>query len=369
MDKKYSIFITVLFCLFIFGFGIAHLILPDKEFSEQENRYLALFQPPTLSTLKEGEFMEDFEDYIVDQFPLRDWWIGLKARGEKLLGKQENNGVYLGTDGQTLFAQYTRPGDLASRVGYVNALANNVDVPVHFALIPDKSYVWADRLPDNAPLVDDGSVLTEAEGLLSDKVNWIDLSDALSGDDAFYRTDHHWTTMGAYQGYTALMQATNGSFTLPGGQPALVSDDFYGTTWSSSGATWVAPDEMYTWVNEEDFTVTSYHTGEGTPSSLYDESFLDKKDKYSMFLGGNQPLCVIENEAGQQGRLLVVRDSYTDSLAPFLAQDYQQVHLWDLRHNRSSLSQYIRDNQIDQVLVLYSNANFATDGNLFFMGR
>ena len=383
MSKKYSIFITVLFCVFIFGFGIAQFILPDKEFSEQENRYLA--QMPELdfgelNTLGKsgnfftGEFMEDFEDYIVDQFPLRDWWINLKARSEKLLGKQENNKVYFGTDGQTLFAQYTRPTleELEKRVGYVNKLADNLsalNVPVYFSLIPDKSFVWADRLPANAPHVDDGSVLTDAEALCGDNVNWIDLSGALSGDDAFYRTDHHWSTMGAYQGYLALMTAMNGSVTTLDYEPVLVSDSFYGTTWSSSGASWIEPDEMYTWVPEGAAAVTRYPEGKPVPGSLYDLSKLELKDKYSMFLGGNQPLCVLENPDAQNGRLLVVRDSYSDSLAPFLALDYQEVHLYDLRYNRVPITQYVQENGIDQVLVLYSNANFATDGNLIMMTR
>lgn len=370
MSKKYSIFIAALFCVFLFGFGIAFFLLPDKDFSEQENRYLSQFKAPTLSTLKSGKFMEDFEDYVVDQFPLRDQWIQLKAQSERLLGKQENNKVYFGTDGQTLFAHFTAPAldDLADRVANVNKLADNVDVPVWFALIPDKSYVWAHRLPSNAPNVDDGSTLSAAGALCGEGVNWVDLSGALSGDDVFYRTDHHWSTFGAYQGYLALAGAMNGSVTIPDHEPTLVSDSFYGTTYSSSGAGWVEPDEIYTWVPGDNFKVTSYHTGQPLEGRLYDESYLEKKDKYSMFLGGNQPLCVIENPRSDGGRLLVIRDSYCDSLAPFLAQDYAQVHLWDLRYNRTSLKQYIADNGIDQVLVLFSGANFATDANLFLLG-
>ncbi len=372
MSKRYSVFLTVLFCVFLFGFGAALLLSPERDFSEQENRYLSQFKAPTAGTLVSGEFMESFEDYVVDQFPLRDQWVRLKAWCERLIGKQENNGVYLGVDGQTLFAQFTRADDLAQRVGYVNRLADNLDVPVWFALIPDKSYVWADRLPANAPNVDDGSTLAEAAALCSDKVSWIDLSGALQGDDAFYRTDHHWTTMGAYQGFLALSGAMNGSAVLLDYEPVLRSDSFYGTTWSSSGASWVEPDSIYTWVPEGgpdgNTTVTRYPTGRPEPGSLYDLSKLEVKDKYAMFLGGNQPLCVIENPAAQGGKLLVVRDSYCDSLAPFLSLRYQQVHLFDLRYNLTSLKQYVADNDIDQVLVLYSAANFSTDANLPLLG-
>lgn len=206
MSKRYSIFLTALFCLFLFGFGALHLALPDRTFSEQENRNLAQFKAPTAKTLQSGKFMEDFQDYVTDQFPLRDSFVALKALTERGLGKRENNGVYLSRDGQTLFAQFTAPSkdDLAQRVGYVNKLADNLSVPVYFSLIPDKSRLWADRLPANAPRVDDGSTIAAAEPLCSDQVCWIDLSGALHGDDIFYRTDHHWTTMGAYQGYLGL---------------------------------------------------------------------------------------------------------------------------------------------------------------------
>ena len=375
MGKRYSIFITALFCAFIFGFGIAHFILPDRDFSEQENRYLSQFKAPaTLDTLRSGKFMEDFEDYITDQFPLRDQWIQLKALSERALGKQENNAVYFGTDGQTLFAHYIAPSadELAKRMGYVNALADNVDAPVYFSLVPDKSYVWADRLPANAPNVDDGWTNETVRSLAGQRVSFIDLYHAMYGDNVFYRTDHHWTTTGACQGYFALANAMNNSVTIFAYEPTLVSDSFYGTTWSSAGASWIKPDEMYTWVPEGGenghITVTRYPEGAPIEGSLYDLSKLEVKDKYSMFLGGNQPLCIIRNPDGQNGRLLVIRDSYSDSLAPFLALDYQEIHLFDLRYNNMSLKQYVVNNNIDQVLVLYSVSNFSTDTNLFKLG-
>ena len=380
MSKKYSIFITVLFCAFIFGFGITHFILPDKDFSEQENRYLAQFKAPTADTLRSGKFMEDFETYITDQFPLRDRWIQLKALSERALGKQENNGVYFGTDGHTLFAQFNRPSeqDLAQRVGFVNTLANNVDMTVYFSIIPDKSYVWADRLPANAPNVDDGSVNEAAKALANERLRYIDLyassvwdgsRDEWYGMDSFYRTDHHWSSIGAYHGYFALGTAMNGSARKIVITPEHMSGSFYGTTYSSSGASWVLPDDIYTIVPEGGFdgniTVTRYPEGAPIDGTLYDLSKLEVKDKYAMFLGGNQPLCIIRNPDAQNGRLLVIRDSYSDSLAPFLALDYQEIHLFDLRYNNISLKRYVEDNGIDQVLVLYSASNFATDGNLF----
>ena len=379
MSKKYSIFITALFCLFIFGFGIALVVSPSRDFSEQENRYLAQFKAPTLATLRSGEFMEDFEDYVVDQFPLRDGWIQLKALSERALGKQENNGVYFGTDGQTLFAQFTAISqeELAQRVGYVNSLADNVDVPVYFSLIPDKTFVLSGLLPDNAPNVDDGSTIAGAMGLCGDNVNYIDLRGDLTGPTVFYRTDHHWTTMGAQRAWQALMDGMGAAHQAenPDGlsYQALsyteVSDSFYGTTYSSSGAGWVRPDSIHILVPEGgpdgNITVTGYPEGLPVESSLYHEDKLAVKDKYAFFLGGNQPLCVIQNPDAEGGRLLVIRDSYSDALAPFLALSFQEVHLFDPRYFNLSIRQYVEANGIDQVLVLYAASNFGSDGNLF----
>ncbi len=375
MSKKYSIFITALFCLFLFGFGIAHFLVPDRKFSEQENTNLTLFQPPTWDTVRSGEFMEKFEKYFNDQFPLRDQWVQMKAYSERALGKQENNKVYFGTDGgQTLFAHFTAISqeDLAQRVGFVNKLADNVEVPVYFSLVPDKSYVRADLLPENAPNVDDGSTIQRAAALCGENVGFIDLRETLAGDNSFYRTDHHWTTMGAYKGYLGLMWGMGDSGGIYDYPPALCSDQFYGTTYSSSGAGWVEPDSIYTIIPEGgtkgNVTVTRYPEGAPIEGGLYYPEKLEVKDKYAYFLGGNQPLCIIKNPDAANGKLLVVRDSYSDSLAPFLAEEFQEVHLFDLRYNNMSLKQYVADNEIDQVLVLYSGSNFNTDANLFKLG-
>lgn len=385
MSKKYSTFITALFCLFIFGFGIALILSPSRDFSDQENRYLAQFKAPTLKTLRSGEFMEKFEDYVTDQFPLRDQWIQLKALSERVLGKQENNGVYFGTDGQTLFAQFKAPSgdELEQKVGFVNKLGANLDVPVYFSLVPDKSFVLADLLPANAPNVDDGSTIEEAQALCGDKVTYIDLRTMLTGErDAFYRTDHHWTTMGARLAFQRLMSGMNlvrpiaaedlNGLSYQGLPYTEVSGSFYGTTYSASGAGWVEPDSICTVIPEGgtkgNVTVTRYPEGAPIEGGLYYPEKLEVKDKYAYFLGGNQPLCVIKNPDAASGKLLVIRDSYADSLAPFLAEEFQEVHLFDLRYNNLSLKQYVADNGIDQVLVLYSAANFSTDQNLFKLG-
>ena len=164
MSSKYSKFLTGLFCLFIGGMLLVSTILPDREMSETENRYLQ--QAPTLSrgNITHGTFMSQAEDYTADQIVGRDFWVALNAWCERMSGKQENNGVYFGKE-DTLLNRVSEPswedtparGDtpfqagLSTRLDYVDALVGNVSVPVYFGLIPSSSTVWTDRLPAGAP--------------------------------------------------------------------------------------------------------------------------------------------------------------------------------------------------------------------------
>ena len=385
MSKKYAVFITVLFCAFLGAFAVANALTPDREFSPMENRYLA--QRPTLDrrdfTLSwsaagtgdffSGKFMSDFERYVTDQFVGRDGWIAAKAAAEKLSGKGENNGVYL-CKKETLIPRFDRPDArrVTDNLNYVNKLVEHVDIPVYFALIPGKVSVWADRLPEGAPNADESAILREAAA--ASRARWVDVQGALlahAGEDIYYRLDHHWTSLGAFYGANAILSAMGREpLDLTDYTPITVSDSFYGTIFSTSGVRWVPPDSIEVYVTEDGVSVTSYPKGEPEPGKLYDASYLTKKNQYAYFLGGNQPLCVVRSgKPGAEGKLLLVRDSYADSLTPFLTERFREIHLIDLRYYRASLQDYIRENGIDEIMVLYGYSSFTTDRNLFLLAK
>ena len=378
MTKKYCIFITTLFCAFIGLFLVANAAAPDREFSEMENRNLE--QMPTLSvnTLLSGEFMKNFETYTTDQFVGRDAWIGLKSSTERALGKKENNNVYF-CDQNTLITRFDQPdaAKVTENLNYVNTFVENVDIPVTFSLIPTQACIWADRLPEGAPNASQTALLEQAQAAVPG-ATWADLYTPLMAhkdENIFYRTDHHWTSLGAYYGYTALADALGYTpVPLDTYTETVRSTEFYGTVFSSSGVRWVNPDTITTYVPDTGITVTSYtYDSSGNPMeeprALYDTSFLSVKDKYSMFLGGNQSLGVVKTPNADKPKLLILRDSYTDSLVPFLTPHFSEIHLIDLRYYKLSLADYIQQNDIDQALVLYSVPNFVTDSNLFWMTR
>lgn len=377
MSKKYAVFITCLFLAFLGVFAVANAVTPAKDFSPMENRALAQMPELTKDSLLSGDFMSDFEEYVTDQFVLRDEWIALKAGAEYASGKRENNGVYI-CDEHTLIARFDPPANdrakkrIDDNFGYVEKLSTLTDVPVYFSLIPGKVSVWADLLPAGAPNDDEGQYIARGAALQGPK--WLDTNTTLNAhkdEYIYYRTDHHWTTLGAYYAYQALMEGMGQeAMPLDWFTPTVASDEFFGTTFSSSGVRWLEPDTMEFFVPQEAATVTNYFDGTPTEGQLYDLSKLSEKDKYSAFLGGNKPLTVVKSNVAPAGapKLMLIRDSYADSMAPFLCYNFSEIHLVDPRYYKTSMAQYVKDNAIDRVLVMYAVNNFVKDGNLFVLG-
>lgn len=378
MSKNYARFVTALFCGFLGVVAAANALTPDKSFSELENRNLAQKPALTLQALLSGQFMSDYESYVTDQFAGRDGWTAAKAAAELSTGKQENNGVYFCAD-STLITRFDTPdtNKVAQNINYVNRFAEISSVPVYFGLIPGAATVWADRLPQGAPNYDQRQVIDQAAQAAA-ATRFVDLYTPLmnhKGEDIFYRTDHHWTSLGAYYGYTGIAEALDlVAVPLTDYVKTTVSTNFYGTVFSSSGVRWVRPDVIDTYVPEDGITVTSYtYDAKGNqveiPRQLYDESFLTKKDQYGMFLGGQQALGVVRTGHTGKPKLLLIRDSYSDSLVPFLTPHFSEIHLIDLRYYKQSAAQYIKDNGIDAAMVLYSVPDFVSETNLVWLGR
>lgn len=371
MTKRHSCLLTGIFCGFLIGLLVLHLALPDRERSQTENRLLAQWPSFSWEKLKDGTFTEDVEEYFADQFPFRDQWTGLKARAEQLLGKREFHGVYL--CGDTLIAKVEPPeaDRMEKNLSYLLRLEDKTELPVTLAFVPTAAEIWREKLPAGAETWEQADLFAAAAGT---GLPAADLATALTAhkeEPIYYRTDHHWTSLGAFYGANALLEHFEmETFKASDFTAETASEAFCGTLYSTSGIHWLAPDTMEFWVEETGLSVTSWKSGAPEAAPLYDRTYLEKKDKYSAFLGGNQPVCVIRNEALSDGeKLLLLRDSYADSLAPFLALRFSEVHLLDLRYYRASPAQYAAENGIDRIAVLYSAANFITDQNVVLAGQ
>ncbi len=359
---------TILFLAMIGGFFLLNLLLPDRSFSEQENRYLQTAPQFSFASLFSGRFTDKFETYLTDQFAFRDSWITLKARSELFSGKRENNGVFL-CGGDTLIEPFTAPKqeDLDFSLDAIRSLSENAGVPVCFALIPSASEIWRDKLPDGAE--NDSQEETIRHAYAYTGTTSADICSALkahSDEPVFYRTDHHWTTLGAYYGYTAVAEAMGFEpLPLTAYTENVVSTDFYGTAYSSSGFTWIRPDSISAYVPQDGISVVNYPEGQAENGAMYVETFLETKDQYKFFYGGNTPLLTIRTQQQNAPSLLILRDSYMDAMSPFLTAHFSEIHIIDLRYYKTSLRQYISEHDFDQILVCYNVKNFSEDGNIF----
>lgn len=371
MTRKQSILLCALFLAFLWGFLLLGLFTPDRQFSPMENRTLAQKPAFTLSALFSGQWAQDTETYLTDQFPLRDSWVGLKYLCERAMLRRENNGVYF--TGQRLIARFDPPDEsrVESNFTAVDRLAQNTNLPTRLLLAPTSAYLYADQLPKNAPSYDQQQLFDRAAQL--EQAQNVPVAQLLlehRDQPIYYRTDHHWTTEGAYLAYTAYMEAAGRAeeiIPLEQMEPYRRQvKDFYGTLHSQSGARFYQPDTIVYY----DFPDLTMEQPGQQPKPIYDLSFVEEKDKYSLFFGGNPAqFCIRNQDPSAHGTLLVVKDSFANSLLPYLALSYQQIYVFDPRYNRDSLKQFAADCGAEEILVLYQTANFAEDANIGLLSR
>ena len=360
----FSVYLTVVF--------VMNLIIPDRPFSDKENRFLQPFPSFSAASVTDGTFSSRFEEYCSDHFIGRDVWIALKARLELLQGKNENNGVFL-CQGERLIEPLTvpEPEEVQRRIESVNSFAGRVSVPVVLGLIPTQAEIYSELLPSGVKNASQ-SALISAVYKSTETESCADIIGALESyknDYIFYRTDHHWTTLGANRAYAVLTDLL-GIPERSDFDRRVVSTDFCGTSYSSSGFFWIRPDTMEIYINSsKDVVAERYESGNVRITGLYDDSMLETKDKYRYFLGGNCARIVLRTGKEDLPSLLIIRDSYADSLVPFFLQDYSEIHLLDLRYYRDPPAEYVSQYGIDSVLILYSTENFLNDSGIMLLGR
>jgi hypothetical protein len=369
LSKKACYALITVFVLFLSSFALLQIFLPAREYSAWENRYLAQMPAFSLQSVFNGSYMKDVEEALGDQFYGREFWIGLKSTCERLLGKQENNDIYIGKE-QTLIARFNEPDQerFLKNIAAVNNLQKNLqdkNIVVSTALVPGAVSIWQNRLPFGAPNGDQTALLKQAQEEMNSYVDIASVLQAHQEEALFYRTDHHWTTRGAYYAYAAICRAWQlEPKPLPTKeQIKIVSDDFFGTMQSKAGLWFLKPDAIELWADVEGATVRLMESDGSKEIPFYDESALDRKDQYQFFLGGNYPLLQIET--GYTGeKLLVVKDSYANSLLPFFLPHFSQIDVIDLRFYRQSIEAYAKENKINTILFLYNIGSFAEDQNL-----
>lgn len=370
---------AVLFVAFIFGLAIWFVVNPKADYSSSEKRYLQQFPETSVDTVLSGEFSEKFETYFADHFPQRNMWVGLNSYYNLGIGLNGRNGVYNSADGYLINVPVDKENYVRKNIRVLAEFKEKIgDVPMTVMLAPSTGYIATDKLPLIHDSYNDDTYFAETAKTLGESgVNFVDLRETFKqkyaeGEQLYYRTDHHWTTDGAYEGYVKLCEKL-------GVQPAdkdsfakTAYGGFYGTTYSTSGYWLTKPDSITVYDNQEntDKNITVKISEDGKDNhygSMFFYNHIDEDDKYPVFLDGNHALTEIQNKNAKNGTIVVIKDSFSHSLAPFLAENYSKVVLVDLRYYKQSVSDLIKKENPEQVVALYGIDNLATDTDIVWL--
>lgn len=363
--------ICLIFLFMIFGISIGSMLVPEKVFSENENRFLATKPKFTLKALYTGDYTLEYENYITDQFIFRNQWITLKTLTELAIGKKDINGIYFAEDGYFIQRHEVTDVDpeqsqknVERLQSFVKKYADQMGAEhVKVMLIPTASEVLTDKLPPFASGYDQNALIDQVKDRLPNET-FVDVRDTLLNhkeEYIYYKTDHHWTTLGAYYAYEDWAKSSGFTpYTLDQFEKILGSDAFYGTLYSKVNIP-VKPDELYLYQHKEASDYKVVYNMEKETDSLWDTAQLEGKDKYSVYLGGNHALVEINTDANNGRKLIVIKDSFSHCFVPFLAEHFETIYMVDFRYNNMKVSNFIEENEITDILVLYNTMNFVQD--------
>lgn len=365
--KPYNVAVSLMVLIFILAMVLLFLIIPDRTFSENENRTLAGAPGLSLKALSSGSFADDFDTYLADQFPGRDLFVRLKTASDRVMGKDEIGGVYAAADGRLIEDVNVPSEEAMTRLGDgLTALrAAFPDLNYYFLLAPTAATVHRDLLPLNAPCADESAYMDRyfslAESAGFTPVDVRETLTAHSDDYLYYRTDHHWTTESAYLSYRVFAEAAGFDPDAAAYEPMPISDTFNGTLASTSGLEGNVHDVITAYFPADESLpaancIVEYVSEKQRATSFYDAERLSTKDQYAVFFGGNHSLVRILSTSSSERRLLVIKDSYANCFLPFLAQHYRRIDVVDPRYFYDDLATLITVDEPQDVLFLY-NAN------------
>jgi len=396
-----NIITAVLFLLIVWSLSVAFILKKADDFSETERRKLETFPEHDIDYIISGDFGTDFNEYLCDQFPLRDTFVGIKAFVEKILQKGENNGVLFGKNNQLAVRLFAATDGLLHGEDYVspnvdffyedvvkaelNALEKlsdslkekNVTISV---ILPPRTIDVAVSAFSYPTENSDKLITLVRDGL--ENVNFCDIYDEFreryeNGEYIYYKTDHHWTSLGAYYAYVSVMESFGmEAYPIESFDIETVSDDFKGTTYSKSGIKSDISDEItkITLKTDDEF-VSEIHDGTSdriskTLNGFYDEEYLDSYDKYCYFLSGTNAVTEIKKVSdGERKTLLVFKDSFGHSLVPFLAYHFDIIMVNYVDYIDKNMVDMLKEFDADKVLICFNLENVITSDKLARAGK
>lgn len=350
---------------------LADLFNPVQVFSQLENRYLAQRPAWSLSRILSGESMRSYESYVEDQFLWRESWMETKAWAEALLGRTENNGVVFGLDGWLFKKRIALTEQLDKNLEALRQFAAHAGrVPVSFLLAPSSDAVLTDKVPQGLYNLDQADLIAGVYEQLSPAgIAGLDVLTVLRQSlepYLYYRTDHHWTTQGAYTAYLAWCGAQGIAPVAPDPEAAHLVTDFSGTLAAAAKRQQLLLDEILYY----DMPHASLWLDGVRQESLYDLSRADGRDKYGLFLYNNPGRLTLTSTHSQAEAktLLVFKDSYANAFLPFLTAHFQTIEVVDVRQYNGRVSELLAQGDWDVVLLLYHVDSLLEETGLLKLG-
>lgn len=359
----------VIFMVLLLGLAGKEALSHQRTYSPVEKRELQTRPEISMTKVLDGRFQKKYESYLRDQFPGRDHWVSFQTDMELFMGKNEIHNVYIGKN-HYLLEHYTEkefdPQQISKNLQalekFVGKAKQNADV--HVMMVPTKSWILREKLPAFAPHYKEQKFYDALQQKLEKEDVLISVEpvlDAHKEEEIYYRTDHHWTTLGAWYAYEQYTKAVGGDLQRAQGKKKFrcISKDFYGTTYAKINYARQA-DKIEIYEPADKLRVV-YNMGEKKTKTLYDFSFLKTADQYSVFTGGNQAVLEITGGIKNGKTLLLIKDSFANSILPFLAEDYEKLVVVDLRQLNVSGDRLLEMFSPTDILILYNSAQFAQD--------
>ena len=373
--KKVNIGFSMVFLFIIFFFFLYNIFTPDKSFSYSENRTLAQKPKISIENILDGSYMDKMETYVNDQIYLRDDFVKLSTNIKLLMGQKEINGVYL-SDGFLVEKFKDSDIDLELLEKNKNDVKTFIDNNhAKFVLIPTAGGVIDGLYPKYSDNLNQKELIDNLYSFIGTE-NCIDVYSRLkehSSEYIYYKTDHHWTTLGAYYGYVSICEKLGlKALDLSDFEEDIIDDEFMGTIQSKVNYN-IGYDSIYRYLPKQkiEYTRILNEDKRTESNSLYDESKLKSKEKYAVFLGGNNAVTRIKVENGveDKGKLLIIKDSFSHCLTPFIVNHYSEVVLLDLRYYMGGVNQFKSIEDFDDIIVMYNLKNFVEDKNLIRLNK
>ena len=372
MKRISDLFLVIICVAVLIAFGVGIYVIPSDDFSEKENRVLAPFPEFSVKKLLNSEYFSQLGSFYTDRFPLRSFFTATKCYSELLIGRGENNGVIKGRDGYLIVRpDYKDTSVFDNNMREIERFcdttsAYGIETAVYFA--PRAIDVLGAYLPEPYPKEAEQEIWQKADSyrfdLLESKVGISERANC--GEYVWFRTDHHWTALGAYECYRTVSERFSISAAAEDCFFTQETDgEFFGTVFSKFGADRAISDKVVLerYSGDDGFFVLDHLTGK-TENGFYRYEYLGKKDKYSVFFGGNHAhIGIYSQNGGERETLMVIKDSYANAALPYFAIDFD-IEVYDLRYFKGSVAKEIERISPDRILILYGIDTVATDTSL-----